>query len=305
MPSRPASGPCALAFVGDRMDIARARTGASRLTLESLDSYDVPANARQGALHRMRRQIGSNTALLLAPGEYQMLQVDAPDLQGDELKSALRWKVKDQLDYPVEQATIDAFDIRLEGAAASRGRQCYVVAASESVLAPKIRMFQDAKLPLQVIDIPEMAQRNVAALFETEHRGLALLNFTAGGGLLTFTYQGELYAVRRIEVSLAQLEQADEARRTELFDRIALEVQRSIDNFERQYSFITLSRLVTTDLPTVPGLFDYLKGYLSLTTDPMDLAVVLDFPAIPELRNARRQAECLPVIGAALRMATG
>lgn len=301
MPSRDALPPTVLAFAGGRMDVARAATRPGRPLLEALDSYEVAAAERQPALQRMRRKLGARVLLLLAPGEYQMLQADAPDLQGDELKAALRWKVKDQLDYPVEQATLDAIDIRLEGAAAARGRQCYVVAASDAALAPKIRMFQGARVSLEVIDIPELAQRNVAAMFETENRGLALLNFTADGGLLTFTYKSELYAVRRIEVSLEQLEQADEARRTELFDRIALEVQRSIDNFERQYNFITLSRLLTADLPTVPGLYDYLKGYLSLQTDPMDLAEVIDFPSIPELRNPRRQAECLPVIGAALR----
>jgi MSHA biogenesis protein MshI len=304
MSSRDAPAPTVLAFADGRMDVARAVAKAGRPLLEALDSYEVPAVERPAALQRMRRKLGARVLLLLAPGEYQLLQTDAPDLQGDELKAALRWKVKDQLDYPVDRATLDAIDIRLEGAAAARGRQCYVVAASDATLAPKIRMFQGARVQLEVIDIPEMAQRNVAGLFETENRGLALLNFTADGGLLTFTYKSELFAVRRIEVSLEQLEQADEARRTELFDRIALEVQRSIDNFERQYNFITLSRLLTADLPAVPGLYDYLKGYLSLKTDPMDLAEVIDFPSIPELRNPRRQAECLPVIGAALREAS-
>ena len=293
----------ALAFHGDRLDFAQASASGQRPVLESLDSFEVAAADRPGALHRLRRQLGSTTLLLLSAGEYQLVQVDAPDLQGEELKASLRWKVKDMLDFPAEQATVDAFDIRLEGAAASRGRQCYVVAANNATLTPKIRMFQDAKVPLSVIDIPELAQRNIAAYFETENRGLALLNFTPEGGLLTFTYKGELYAVRRIEISLEQLEQADDARRSDLYDRIALEVQRSVDNFERQYNFITLSRLITADLPTVPGLLEYLKGYLSLKTEALDLAEALDFPSIPELRNPRRQAECLPVIGAALREA--
>lgn len=301
MPNRSSSaGFVALAFGGARLDLARASRAGGRPTLEVLDSFEVAPEGRLAALQRLRKQIG-DALLVLSAGEYQMLQVDAPDLQGEELKSALRWKVKDMLDYPVEQATLDAFDIRLEGAAAARGRQCFVVAANNATLTPKVRLFQDARLHLEVIDIPELAQRNVAALFETENRGLALLNFTPEGGMLTFTYKGEIYVVRRIEVALEQLEQADEARRSELYDRIALEVQRSIDNFERMYNFITLSRLVTPDLPTVPGLLDYLKGYLSLKAEPLDLSEVLDFPAVPELRNPRRQAECLPVIGAALR----
>ena len=291
----------ALCFSSTRLDLARARRAGERFELSQLDSFEVNADGRLAAVKRLAKQLGRCQQVLM-PGEYNLLQMDSPDMQGDELKAALRWKIKEMVDYPVEQATLDVMGITLEGAAAARGKQCYVVVAKNAVLTPKIQLFQDAKVLLEVIDIPEMAQRNVAALFEVENRGLALLNFTAEGGLLTFTYRGELYSSRRIEISLEQLEQADEARRTDLFDRIALEVQRSVDNFERMYNFITLSRLMTADLPTVPGLFDYLKGYLSVKTEPMDLAEVIDFPTIPELRNVRRQSECLPVIGTALRM---
>lgn len=291
----------ALCFSSTRLDVARAGKTGDRFELTRLDSFEVDVAGRLAAVKRLAKQLGRCQQVLM-PGEYNLLQVDCPDMQGEELKAGLRWKIKEMVDYPVDQATLDVFGITLEGAAAARGKQCYVVAANNAVLTPKIQLFQDAKVPLEVIDIPELAQRNVAALLETEHRGLALLNFTAEGGLLTFTYRGELYSSRRIEIALEQLEQADESRRTDLFDRIALEVQRSVDNFERMFNFITLSRLVTADLPTVPGMFDYLKGYLSVKTEPLDLAEVMDFPSIPELRNVRRQAECLPVIGMALRV---
>lgn len=299
---RAASNRKAVCFYGDRLDVARASRHGERVTVEQLDSFDIAGEARGAVLRRLRREfVGSACTTLLAAGEYQLLQVDGVEGEGDERRSALRWKIKDMVDFPVDGATLDVFDIRLEGAAASRGKQCFVAVSNNAVLAPKIQSFQAAKIALDTIDIPELAQRNIAALFEQENRGLALLNFTADGGLLTFTYTGELYVVRRIEVSLAQLEQADEARRSELFDRIALEVQRSVDNFERMYNFITLSRLVTPELPGVPGLLDYLRGYLSLAVAPLDLAEVLEFPAIPELRNPRRQAECLLTLGAALR----
>ena len=299
---RAASNRKVVCFYGDRLDVARASRSGARATVEQLDSFAIAGEERLAVLRRMRRELArSACTTLLAPGEYQLLQVDSVEGEGDERRGALRWKIKEMVDFPVDSATLDVFDIRLEGAAASRGKQCFVVASNNATLAPKIQSFQSARIELDTIDIPELAQRNIAALFEQENRGLALLNFTSDGGMLTFTYKGELYVVRRIEVSLDQLEQADEARRTELFDRIALEVQRSVDNFERMYNFVTLSRLVTPDLPTVPGLLDYLRGYLSLAVAPLDLAEVLDFPAIPELRNTRRQAECLLTVGAALR----
>lgn len=285
--------------------LAVARQAGARPELEQLSTFERDDNDLK-ALKRLAGQFdvaGNLLGTLLVAGEYQLVQTEAPELADrDELKEALRWKVKDMVDFPVDQATLDCFELPQDGAVAGRGRQVFVVVAKNEVLRPKIELFQDARLKLAVIDIPEMGLRNIARLFETQLRGLVLLNFTPLGGILIFTFRGELCAVRRIEITLEQLETAEDGRLTELFDRVALEVQRSVDNFERQFNSITLSRLVTAEMQSVPGLLDYLRGYLSIKVEPLDLAEVIDFPAVPELRNTRRQAELMPVIGAALRV---
>lgn len=285
--------------------LAVARQAGARPEIEQLSSFERD-DRDLSALKRIAGQFdiaGSQLCTLLVAGEYQLVQTEAPELADrDELKEALRWKIKDMVDFPVDQATLDFFDLPQDGVVAGRGRQVFVVVAKNEVLRPKIEMFQDARLKLAVIDIPEMGLRNIARLFETQLRGLVLLNFTPLGGMLIFTFRGELCAVRRIEITLEQLETAEDGRLNELFDRIALEVQRSVDNFERQFNSITLSRLVTAEMPSVPGLLDYLRGYLSIKVEPLDLAEVIDFPAVPELGNIRRQAELMPVIGASLRM---
>lgn len=285
--------------------LAVARQAGARPELEQLSSFERDERDL-AALKRIAGEFDAGSNLLgtlLVAGEYQLVQTEAPDLADrDELKEALRWKIKDMVDFPVDQATLDFFDLPQDGAVAGRGRQVFVVVAKNEVLRPKIELFQDARLKLAVIDIPEMGLRNIARLFETQLRGLVLLNFTPLGGILIFTFRGELCAVRRIEITLEQLETAEDGRLTELFDRVALEVQRSVDNFERQFNSITLSRLVTAEMQSVPGLLDYLRGYLSIKVEPLDLAEVIDFPAVPELRNTRRQAELMPAIGAALRV---
>lgn len=299
------SAQAVLLLLREQWVLAVARMAGARFELEQLslfqrDDKDVAALRRiAGAFDLKADRLGT----LLVAGEYLLVQTDAPELQDrSELKEALRWKIKDAVDFPVDQATLDFFDVPQDAGAAGRGRQVFVAVAKNEVLRPKIELFQDARLPLSVIDLPEMGLRNVARLFETQLRGLALLNFTALGGMLIFTFRGELCALRRIEITLEQLESAGEGRLSELFDRIALEVQRSVDNFERQFNTVTLSRLVTPVMPSVPGMLEYLAGYLSIKVEPLDLAEVIDFPALPELRSTRRQAELLPVIGAALRV---
>jgi len=156
-------------------------------------------------LHFERRQC----LTVLEPGQYQLLLVDAPAVPQAELRSAIRWRIKDMLDYHVDDATIDVLDIPPEGAtAAARGHSMYAVAARNEAIKGVIKSFEDARIPLSVIDIPETAQRNVAALFETEGQGLALLHFEQEYGLLTVNYRAELYLARRIELGLGQIASA-------------------------------------------------------------------------------------------------
>src|SRR5579859_3279881 len=74
----------------------------------SIDSWSsVKSEPSAGGLERIAREKHLDRyrrALLLRPGDYQLLMVDAPAVPADEVKSAIRWSVKDMLDYPVENA---------------------------------------------------------------------------------------------------------------------------------------------------------------------------------------------------------
>jgi len=291
-----------IALHADRVDLACVkRKPGGRPEVALLDSYRKESGEKE-ALARLRKGLrlaNYRCATLLAQGEYQMLQVETPAVAAAEVKEAVRWRIKDMLDFPPDVATLDVLNIPTDST--GKSRQIFVVAANNALIGARMALFDEAKIPLEVIDIQESAQRNIAALFEVPNRGLALLAFDESGGLLTFTYKGELYLSRRIEVTLSQLTQADADRRQQLFERIGLELQRSLDHFDRQFSFISLAKLLVAPIAGVPEFFDYLRGNLYVPIEPLDLAQVLDFPAIPELKNSARQAQCLHIIGAALR----
>lgn len=292
----------AISLHPDRIDIACAkRSDGGRAEIVQLDSYRKDGGDKE-SLARLRKSLGlggRRCTTLLAPGEYQMLQVEAPAVAPEEVREAVRWRIKDMLDYPPNAATIDVLDVPAEGA--GKSRQLFVVAASNALIGPRMQLFEDARIPLEVIDIRETAQRNIAALFETDNRGLALLSFDESGGLLTFTFKGELYLARRMEITAPQLAEAEAERRQQLFERVVLELQRSLDHFDRQFSFIPQVRLLVAPPAEAPELIEYLAGNLYVPVERLDLAKVIDFPSVPELRNAGRQAQCLHIIGAALR----
>ncbi|MDP1957906.1 MAG: hypothetical protein Q8J75_06985, partial [Rhodocyclaceae bacterium] len=180
----------------------------------------------------------------------------------------------------------------------SRTPQLWVVAASHAVLRPRVELFQDAKAPLAAIDIPELAQRNLAALFEEPNRALALVAFNDKGGLLTVSYQGELYMTRHIDVSGPELSGANAAA---LHERVLLDIQRSLDSFDRNFSAIPLNRILVGPLPGGEAFIEYLGGNLSLPVAAANLADVMDFTATPRLKETAAQADAWLALGAALR----
>ena len=240
---------------------------------------------------------------LLAGGEYQILNVEAPNVPREEMKTAIRWRLKDILDFPAAEATIDVLDIPLD--ANSRAQQSiFAVAARNTVIQPRQKLFLDAKVDLHAIDIPEMAQRNVSAMLEPEGRGIAMLSFGDDGGLLTVSYRGELYLSRRFEVTLDQLLEPDHERKHQTFDKITLELQRSLDHFERQYSFISIAKLFLGPSP-VSGLDEYLSSNLYTPVETLDLATLFDLTRTPELADKAQQQRFFLAIGAALREGEG
>lgn len=285
----------------DLVHVKRAANGRPEVVL--CDSYRKEGSDT-ATLARLRKELKLDQyrcTTLLGSENYQMHQVDAPNVPAAELKTAVRWRVKDVIDYPLDAATVDVLDIPVDRNAPARNHSVYAVTARNSVIESCIRPFNDAAVPLEVIDIPDLAQRNIAALFEPEGRGVAMLAFYEKEGILTFTRGGELYLARRIEVPLAQLMDADAGRRNQHFERIALELQRSLDNFDRNYNYVPIAKLLLAPLPQEIGLREYLAPNISIPVETVELGAVMDFPGVPELKHPARQAQCLAAIGAALR----
>ena len=112
---------------------------------------------------------------------------------------------------------------------------------------------------------------------------------------------GELVAVRRGDIATHHLTGADTERTTRSRERLLLEMQRSLDHFDRQYSHIPVSRMVLASNPHVPGLATELAESVDIPVQELNLAEVLDFPKVPELHDPAVQAARLLAIGAALR----
>jgi MSHA biogenesis protein MshI len=237
---------------------------------------------------------------LLAPSEYQMLMIEAPAVPDNELKTAVRWKIKDSLNYHVEDATIDVLPVPAGKSGSERAKSIYVIAASNTIIKKHVALFGQTKIELDVIDIPELAQRNIAALFERGDQALAVLAFDDNGGLMTFTAGGELYLSRLIEITVGQLRDANESLRKQFRERVEFELQRSLDYFDSQFSHMTVDRVLVC-APDNTGLVEFLAAAVDMKVEKLDLSQVMDISAASALADSDFAAHALLSLGAALR----
>lgn len=291
----------AIRVMPERIDVAHVVPGA-RPAVSRCESAAVAAGGAVATLRELRRRLGLDryrcTSLIEFP-EYQLHNVEAPGVPDAELRQALRWTIKDLIDFPVEEAAVDVLTI--PAGSEQRTRNVFVVTARRQHVGALAKLFEAANVPLDAVDIPELAQRNLTVLFETPARAAAMLAFHSGSCWLTITGNGELLVARRIDISLDRLLGADPDQRGIYLDRIALELQRSFDNFDRQFGFIAVSRLLLANVPPDCGLKAALQANLDLAVDDLALSEALDLDRVPDLAPDDALAARLLVIGAALR----
>jgi MSHA biogenesis protein MshI len=237
---------------------------------------------------------GAQTHVVLAPGEYQLLQIEAPPVPATEMRQAAAWRVRDLLDYPIDQAVVDTFD---PPEAAQRGQpNVNVAAAHRTVIAERVEQVGQAGLALASIDIPELAQGNVSERLPDARGGHALLALEEGDGLLTVYRDGQQFLARGLDSGHAELAADEEGR---VAESLLLEVQRSFDYFESALSQPPLGALyLFPPLDAVerfaPWAEDNLANVACRSVALADLVAVEDEPASADGLTLR-------ALGAALR----
>jgi MSHA biogenesis protein MshI len=235
-------------------------------------------------------------SLVLRPADYKLRLLDAPNVPAEELKSAVRWQLQDTLDFHANDGTVDVLQVP-HPEHLSHVRQIFAVAAKNTLLSEETALATNAGLNLTIIDIVETAQRNLAVRLETPGRALAVFSFIESGGLLTLSLDGELCMVRTLGVNQALLDSGD---LEGALERLTLEIQRTLDHFDRQFGGVPVDRLLLLPMDQVERLRDGLGANLALPVEVLDVVRALDTSAFPDA--GKLPPECYHAIGAALRM---
>ncbi len=302
-------------LVGVSLDsdgIAVARIVRDETNLPKLDvCHFTPIQEHDDVSAKLNQIVGeydldhSRCSCVMDTHSHSLLLIEAPDVQPAELKAAVRWRIKDLIDFHIDDAVIDVFEIPEQGAAPGRARLMYAVAARASKVHTNISKLEKTSLELDTIDIPELAIRNITSLLDDDVRGVAFLYLGAESGVITLTRQGSLYMSRNIDVGLKKMivvagGSEDLHPQTEQsLDKIVLEVQRSLDYYESHFSQPPITSLVLAPMEQeIAGVLPYLSANLGIAVSMLDFNSVLDSD---ESITNESKIKCLLAIGAALR----
>lgn len=297
------SGWIAFAPQGEHLRVAQVKADGARARLGWTWEGSWKPEDRRATLQALRKAHPERCAgvWLLERGQYQMMTTEAPpDLPREEWRDALRWQLKDQVDFDVADAAIDLLGVPGNPQQSLRRESLIAVLTPRAPLRPLVALLEDMKFRLQAIDIPDTALRNLCGRCEPEGRAQALLSFGAGSGHLVITHQGELLTSRQIDLAAELLTHDDDARREAAIDRCSLEVQRTLDSFERVHSHLSLARLLTVPGPGMAALAEHLRQFVAVPVQAFDIAPVLE--AGDSLQGAAG-APWLLALGTALREA--
>jgi MSHA biogenesis protein MshI len=250
------------------------------------------------AHHHGLEQIRCN--FVLAPDDYSLLLVEAPNVEPAELAAAAKWKIKDMIDRPLDQLAVTVFPIPGDAYRSQRD-MLYVVAADRKKIQQVADMVTHAGLKLESIDIPELAMRNLTMLYTDDSAGLATMDLRHDGSLLNLSKNGAIYLTRHLSTQVGD-EILGSNEWEAVKDRLVLEIQRSLDYYESQMGQGHINRvLVAPRKQDSDALRAELDQAMGVKVEVMNLQgrLASNIELSPEL-----QRSCLMAIGGALRAET-
>lgn len=193
-------------------------------------SSDTDLTGQLALLKARIRNLGLTKAdcnLVLSPERYQLLLVESPKVPSEELRDAVRWRIKDLIDFPLNDAIVDLFSLPKDSTR-NGASMAYAVAAQKDSLKSMISLVENTGLRLSHIDIGEMALRNIVDQ-QGDYEGVAIVKIGQRQGNLVIIREGNVYLSRRFDLPY----------NGGLFDELPeenliLELQRSLDYYERQ-----------------------------------------------------------------------
>jgi MSHA biogenesis protein MshI len=242
----------------------------------------------------------SDGVLMLGTDDYLFATLDAPRVPAAELGEALRWKAKDLIDYPVEEAIVESIAVPLAPDSSGTAVYAHIAVTRTSQLAEVIQQLDDSGFSASVVDVRETAQRNMANHLLPQISCQAVLYVGMSYCLFTVNFNGALLFSRRIDVSAQQIQAVDHALRHAALEGLLLEVHRSLDSVARRFSFAVVTGLQCVGEIDLNESITFLAEHLEIPIHLLPVSQGFEFKSCP-VPDLCAQGRLFHLFGAALR----
>lgn len=296
-------GRVGLAFGANQLAVAVMRRDAGTPVLERCElitmggglsgsSESAAATLRSAGLPRVP------VSTVLLSDDYQLALVEAPEVPSAELRAAMRWRLKDTIDFRVEDAVIDVFDVP-DQSRGGHGRMMYAVAARRSAIERYSQALSSVP-SFDVIDVPELCLRNLAALLPAAAAGVALLHLGESSASIVLVRGKTFYLARHMDLAAPESRPGPSERDDRVDPAgVVLELQRSLDYYERHFDQPPITRIAISPAgPRADALALDLGRETGFEVTTLDLNQLL---RCSSPIGTEAQSACLLAVGAALR----
>jgi MSHA biogenesis protein MshI len=303
--SSTAKGRVGLAFGRDHVAVAVVRRDHGAPVLERCELLPMPAGSGGNAATAVIRAAGLPripVSTVLRSDDYQLVLVEAPDVPPAEMRAAMRWRLKETIDFRVEDAVIDVFDVPVQNRG-GQGRMMYAVAAQRSAVDRHSGALVEVPT-FDVVDVPELCLRNLATLLPAAAAGVALLYLGETTATVILVRGTTIYFARQMDLQATLCITAGNDPDARLdAGNIVLELQRSLDYYERHFDQPPITRIAVSPSGKRASLLAAdLGSETGFEVDTLDLASLLRCETSIE---AAVDPDCLLAVGAALREERG
>ena len=255
--------------------------------------------------------------VMLRPAQYQMLQIDAPAVPPEELRTAARWQIRELVSQHVDDLTLDVLKVGDEKVRATGS--LFVVAAPNAEIRAVMQVAQALRCEVDVIDIHDLAQRNLQSALARGQGGTAraqaaVVMTSDNQALLTICAHDELFYTRRIDLGEGFMQAAwggeaqsaaehglavsGPGQESDRAQRLVVEIHRSLDLWDRTWPMLVLDRIAVQAGARTAELALWLGRELGHDVQPLELSPL--FPGFEGGSEEDRQL-CWPLLGVLLR----
>jgi len=292
---------CSLSIDNNFIQICYINNATTPPELKVFDSVPYPPDAFGATLTKLvnkHRLTDKNCHWILPTGKYQLLLLEELPVTDAEFQSAIRWKVKELIKFPIEDALIDTF--KLPQAKIPGSKSTMMVAITQlSYLNQFTHFIHQSGLKLTEVTIPELSLKNITSLYEEAGSSTALIYLQDKSTSIIISNDKTFYLTRKLDWGLDKLSvPVTQETPNPFIDQLALELQRSLDYYQSQWRTFLPSRILLASAgltaAEIPG---YLSTRLGIQVQPL---------VFSEMVNVNEQVEIdkinqgLATFGAAL-----